>query len=1000
MSERDFQVILTGLLPAEDCTPLARQAARLPDPHAALAALQRLATGAHPVDPWRLQAFLTLAGHSPFLGNLLLQNPDFLEALPSGGPARGPRTREDLEEDLARFRSLSGGRDASALLRRFKQREFLRIALADFLGTADLGAITRALSLLADVLVDTAVRMARGALEARFGLPASRDHQGHLEEGRFAVIALGKLGGEELNYSSDIDLMYLFSRDGETSGTGSEGGGVITSREFFTRLATDVTRMIAGRDPEGQAFRVDLGLRPGGRDGALVISLGAAIAYYRNWAEAWERQALIKARPSAGDLDLGRRFVEGVEPLVYASSPDPYLALEIGSMKDRIDAQLSSEGRAETDVKLGRGGIRELEFAVQALQLQHGGRDAWLRHGNTLLALHRLADKGYLAYEEYAALARAYTFLRDLEHRLQLGQDRQTSTLPTEDGAWRGLARRMRLGDAAPGAEGAALSEELERHRRVVRAFYDSVVGHAAQARIDEDLSDPWLDRVDDETLTERLRRSGLVQPQGALRSVKMIRRLLQPAAASPELRRALRKAGPIVLDTVARAPNPKRALDNLEKLLSSLVASPEGLLHFVSHREILGPTVQLLGRSDLLAGLLIRQPGILRRLEDRSLILRTPEAEEYRRSLRDAVEGPGGPSGRSGRLRRRHQETLATIAIRDINRQATLREVLKSLSNLADACLDAATALAREELGERVRAEGPGGGARLAVLGLGRLGYRELDYGSDLDLLFVVEPEEGVGAEVRLAASRWCEEIVRVLSTLSRDGQLYKVDLRLRPSGHEGELVSTPESLRAYFLEEAEVWEMQSFLKARPVAGDLDLGRRTVSAIESLVLDRSREMGDRGISAVIAAMRRRLQDAAGRMPGLARSVKLGAGGILDVHFLIECLQLRHGVRNPADKDTLRLLTHLEGLGLLEDRQLRVLYEGYRFLRALEHEMRLIHDPPLERLPHDPARLGEIAVALDPGAPQSRLAARRLMEAFGSHTLAIRSLYEEVVAPG
>src|SRR5207245_2529636 len=203
-----------------------------------------------------------------------------------------------------------------------------------------------------------------------------------------------------------------------------------TNREFFTRLATEVTRLIAGHGPEGRVFRVDLALRPGGRDGDIVMSAGAAAAYYRNWAESWERQALIKARPAAGDLELGRRFVEAIEPTVYSPRPDPYLALEIGAMKDRIDARLSAEGRAETDIKLGRGGIREIEFAVQALQLKHGGADPWLRQGNTLLALHRLADKAYIGYEEYASLTRAYTFLRDLEHRLQLGHDRQTATLP------------------------------------------------------------------------------------------------------------------------------------------------------------------------------------------------------------------------------------------------------------------------------------------------------------------------------------------------------------------------------------------------------------------------------------------------------------------------------------------------------------------------------------------------------------------------------------------
>src|SRR3989442_765279 len=274
------------------------------------------------------------------------------------------------------------------------------------------------------------------------------------------------------------------------------GASSIGNKEFFARLAADVTRLIAGPGPEGQVFRVDLGLRPGGSDGDITIPFAAAVAYYANWAEAWERQALIKARPAAGDLARGRQFVESVEPLVYPAQTDPYVILEIGQMKDRIDAQLSAEGRSSTDIKLGRGGIRELEFAVQALQLLHGGRDPWLRQGNTLLALHRLADKGFVGYDEYAGLSNAYVFLRNLEHRLQLGQNRQTATLPRDAEELRLVARRMRMHELSPGREVDALLEELERRREVVRRFYDSVTGAAAQARLEEEGTDPWLGRM------------------------------------------------------------------------------------------------------------------------------------------------------------------------------------------------------------------------------------------------------------------------------------------------------------------------------------------------------------------------------------------------------------------------------------------------------------------------------------------------------------------------
>jgi glutamate-ammonia-ligase adenylyltransferase len=834
--------------------------------------------------------------------------------------------------------------------------------------------------------------MARAPLESRYGRPTSRDQRGNVEECGFTILALGKLGGEELNYSSDIDLLYLYSRDGETSGLGEGGEGATANKDFFTRLATEVTHLIAGSGREGQVFRVDLGLRPGGRDGDLVMTANAVTAYYRNWAEAWERQALIKARPVAGDLPLGRRFVQEVEPLIYRRDPDPYLVLEIGAMKDRIDTQLSGQGRSDTDIKLGWGGIRELEFAVQSLQLQHGGRDPWLRQGNTLLALHRLAERGLLAYSNYAALSQGYIFLRDLEHRLQLGRNRQTSTLPGHARDMEILARRMRPFQGAPHGEAAQrLTEALVHHRGVVRAFYDLVFGEAAQPRIDEDVEDLWIDRLDDGELIERLRRSGMVDAEAVFRPVQLIRRRLQEAAGSADRRRIFRKSGPALLQAAARSPNPRRSLDNLERLIASLSAHPDSLARFLAHRELVGPIVQGLGRSNLLAGLLIRQPRILRGLEDRVKVLHTMTAEEYHSRMLEPIRSSGrSVSSRLGELRRRHQGELAITALRDINRQVTVREVLKSLSNLADAVLEATAHLESEEMNARGLASPAG--LRLAVLGLGRLGYRELDFGSDLDLVFVMEGETGASSSVT-AAHRWCEGIIRTLSTLNRDGQLYKVDLRLRPSGEEGELVPTLDGLMDYFRGPAEVWEMQSFLKARPVAGDLELGARAVDMVERVIQERARGLGPEALAASVEQMRERILREAAE-PG---SVKLGEGGLIDIHFALDVLRLRHAVSNPGDKDTPRLLTHLNRLGHRPERLLAPLYEGYLFLRALEHGTRLLYDRPLIQLPEDRRRLAELASIIDPTLEVEDGAAETLLERFQRYTTNVREIYLEIL---
>jgi len=991
---------LGPLVPPDQIEALADHLSRLPDPEGAVRTLERLAAhGAALRDPIRLHAALTLGGCSAWLGGLLIERPDILEAIPTAGPARALPAREDLEEDLARFQFRAGIADPSAVLRRFKEREYVRIALADLLRAADLGAITSSLALLADVLIDRALHAALAALEARHGRPTFRNDRGEVEESTFAVIGLGKLGGGELNYSSDIDILYLFARDGETTGTGAAAEGAISNREFFLRLAAAVTRIIGGREQGGEVFRVDLDLRPGGRDGDLALSLGAAVAYYRNWAEGWERQALIKARAVAGDPDLGRRFVAAVEPLVYPLNADPYLAIEIAAMKDRIDARLSRQGTTERDVKLGRGGIRELEFAVQALQLRRGGADPWLRQGNTLLALHRLAERGVIAYAEYASLADAYVVLRDIEHRLQLGHNRQTALLPAGDDAWKALARTM--APAAPPSpdEPRRFAATLEKHRDAVRAFYDQVIGGASQLAIADDTADVLLDRLDDAALVERLRGAGLPDAGTLLKPVHALRRLLQPAALSPDLAHALRRAGPLLMRAALESARPRRALANLETLFSTLLAEPDGLRRFLERRDLLAPAVRLLGRSDLLAGLLIRQTAILRDLEDRARVVHTPSASRYREPLLGAARAAGDALDRAAMLRRRHQQALATIALRDISRQATVREVVKSLSLLADATLDAALVLARDEV--RLMG-GDGDGPRLAILGLGRLGYRELDYGSDLDLVFLHDPRAGDPAADRAAASRVCEAVVRLLSSLSREGQLYRVDLRLRPSGSKGELVASPGALRAYFQGDADVWEMLSFLKARAVAGDRALGGRAVADVETTLLERAARMPERELVASARDMRRRLLEAGGGVAG-ARRPKHGAGGLADIDFAAEYLQLRHGVRGPDDKDTLRLLTLLRERGILGESEMSAFYEGYLFLRGVDHEMRLMHGGPVDALPDDASRLAEIAQCLPetagspPAPPHARDRAAAFLAEYDGRAAAVRAAYDAVL---
>ncbi|HET8947119.1 MAG TPA: hypothetical protein VFQ07_09060 [Candidatus Polarisedimenticolia bacterium] len=979
---------LAALLSDERARGLAPHVERLCDPDAAIALLSRLAAaGPLPDDPVRLHALLTLGGCSPYLASLLEQDPEAMAFLPAAGPA-AVATRDDLEEELGRFELRRTSLGLPAILRRFKEREYLRFAVADYLHLTDLPTLVRGLSLLADVLLGRALRAAQTTLEAKHGRPAARNDRGESETSGFVVLALGKLGGEELNYSSDIDLLYLFARDGETTGTGAGAEGAISNRIYFARLAAEVTRLIGEAGPGGEVFRVDLNLRPGGRDGDLALSFKAAIGYYTDWAEGWERQALIKARPVAGDLDLGQRFLQAVEPLVYPKDPDPYMLLEIGRMKDRIDARLSDAGTGERDIKLGRGGIRELEFAVQALQLQRGGTDRWLRQGNTLLALHRLATRGLIGMAEYAALGDAYTFLRNVEHRLQLGQNRQTALLPSDPAAWTPLARSLSLPGDPREDETTIFAQTLERHRHAVRGFYDSVLGGAAQRAIGREEPGLLLDRLDDEALLLRLGTAGFPEPTALLKPLQSLRRLLHPARLTPPIAQALRRATPSLLRSALEAPNPRRALGHLEELFSALSADPAAFRRFVEGHDRIAPTVRLLGRSDLFAGLVLRRPELLAGLDDRSRLIRRPSQAEWSRALSTALAG-GDVAARAAELRRFHQEALLTTVLRDLNRQEGLRETLHQLSDLADITVDACLRLAREEVATK-RAP------RLGVIGLGRLGSREIDHDSDLDLIFLYDPAGGDTVEERAVATRICEGAVRLLSTLSRDGQLYQVDLRLRPTGSKGELVASPAGLLAYFRHDAEVWELQSFLKARAVAGDRDLAAQTARDVESVVLARAAAMAPRDLAEAVRDMRRRQREARGGSPG-ERRLKHGAGGLSDIAFAIEFLQLRHRVPGPPQKEARRMLEHLQDLGLLAPEPFAALYEGDRFLKHLDHALRLIHGRPVKTLPLDAGRLQEVASLLD--GLEDPPSGQDLPAIFDRRTQAVRAAFEAVLAP-
>ncbi|MBP1778509.1 MAG: putative Glutamate-ammonia-ligase adenylyltransferase, partial [candidate division NC10 bacterium] len=561
---------------------------RLPDPDLALNNLERFAQkvidrhfllGLFRDNPRILHLALTIFGSSQFLSDIVVRQPQLFEWLLEPGIIQQPKSKEELAQGARQV--VAGAptleRKWSAL-RRYKSQEVLRIGLQDLVGRQNLVGITEELSNLADVTLDAALEFCRSELVRRHGAPRLAGEAGRVRECAFVILGMGKLGGRELNFSSDIDLILLYEEDGETAGADGAAGR-LSNQEFFRKLGEMLVRGMSESSPDGHLYRVDLRLRPEGRSGAIAASLRACEVYYESWGQTWERQALIKTRPVAGSLALGEAFLRMVSPFVYRQSLDLTALDEIRAMKDRINLSVAQDQRARRNVKLGYGGIREIEFLVQGFQLLHGGKNPWVREPNTLRGLHRLAGQRALADPDYEALVRAYTFLRRLEHRLQIIHDRQTHTLPDDPQEIQSLGRRMGYHPPEHPDAGAALLADYERHTTAVRQLYDSFL-RATRPETDQLVEQPsdelmlfFTSDLPAEQVRQRLTAVGFEDVERALRNLQLMREGQSFARYTPEVRRSLGELAPSLLHALTEVPDPDLALTTFERFVAGVAA-------------------------------------------------------------------------------------------------------------------------------------------------------------------------------------------------------------------------------------------------------------------------------------------------------------------------------------------------------------------------------------------------------------------------------------------
>jgi glutamate-ammonia-ligase adenylyltransferase len=865
---------------------LGRALAAAPDPERARVALSRV--GEDPAarealaDPAVLDRALPVLGISTAVTDFLVAHPEEAALFADVEARDRDALVAEATDDVDRL-------GAEAGLRRFRRRAMARVTARDLAGER-LDDVVAEISAVAEACLEVALR--------------------EVGDGP-AVIGMGKLGGRELNYSSDVDVLFVHP------GTGGD------AQERAGKAAGALMRLLSDPTADGVSLRVDADLRPEGRAGALSRSLAAMLDYYERHAETWERQALVKARPVAGDEALGASFLEGVAPFVYPERLEPSAIDDVRRMKVRVEEYVRARGRA--DVKRGAGGIRDVEFSVQLLQLVHGRRDPALRVPGTLDALDALAEHGYVAPSDADRLADSYRFLRRLEHRLQMVRDLQTHDLPEDAAALTVIARSLGL------AGGPALREEHARHADVVRGIHERLFYRPLMEAFAGDEPHPGVDRAATEELLAGL---GFADPAGAY---GLLESLIEP---STRMGKVLGTHFPILAPGLATAANPDRALVRFARVIEPL-GGDAGLADELADRpEAIQDLVALVAASDYFADVLVRRPEVVRAL---------------------------GPTGEAPDP----EAELARLAGRYAAGALPVPESGRALSRVADEVVRRAVEAAAPEV-------------PLAVIGLGKFGAEDLNFASDLDVLFVYE---GEGPEDFQAGEAAAE---RILANVREAG--YEVDPDLRPEGRNGALARSVESFQEYWERWALLWEFQALLRARAIAGDEALGRRFVSLAEEVAYPESLPSD---AVAQVRRMRVRIEEERVRPREAVRfHFKLGYGGLADVQFAVELSLLRHGRGHPEvrRRHTLEAIEALAEARLIEDSVALSLSEAYVFLNEVKNALELERRTSAESVP--PALEDQAALARRLGYEEQPR--RRFLEDYRRITRRARQAMERV----
>jgi len=1003
---KSFEALQSGALQGHRDV-LLRSVTHSSDPDQALFSLERWvdAAGSHCEqmrgrEPQFIDILARLFAATPALSEYLIRFPErtrhiiqpVLLRQVMGGAAWSNLLRESVTAASSTLEKL-------AALRRMRVECMLQIAALDLMLISPVQDTVRALSDLADSCIQVALEIGMERLKPRLGIVPLNG--GALP---FVVFALGKLGGRELNYSSDIDLVFVHSARGETVETTRP----VDMQVYFTALGEEIIAALDKLTQDGRVYRVDMRLRPHGSAGSLVIRSEDFLNYYPTEGRTWERQAWLKARAVAGDNGLGNFLLGQLDSFVYRR----YLSLDaigdLQALKRQIEVSVAKRGESEDEVKLGRGGIRDIEFTVQFMQLLHGAEHPSVRSGNTLQALYQLRREGLLTDQEVDPLASAYQFLRSTEHRLQLHGDLQVHKLPQDRAVRRRVALSLGYRDSTLAliedtpasatifAETAFENDRL-KHTRGTREVFERLFANLFRDNQgpEGELSDLLLaPRTDLDELAKIMQKFGFLDERSSAREMIELgqeKLLLSPPSRT---RKFFASVAPQLLKALVATGQPDDALRRFSRIAGSLGAKAVFYQMLSENPWLLKMTADLAAWSEYLTGILVANPGLFDELVDALQTGQSKTMAEMSAELQKITHGPEI----ADTLRAYKAAELLRIGVRDLIHDASLEQTQAELSDLAEAILRTQVrhgcAAHQRRHGHVI---GPSGEpVSFAVLALGKFGGREMNYGSDLDVIFFYGGD-GQTTNGQPAVSYFAElaqDLTRTMATPTQLGSLYEMDARLRPNGTKGPLAQSLDNFTKYCKEgQLADWERLALTRARLVAGDEGVGERALHMVRSAVYAPLKNTP--ALAAEVASMRRRLEESANR-----DDLKRGSGGIMDIEFIAQYLQLMHGPAFPPlrQANTGQSLKVLHKFGKLPDGDYATLMQAYEFLRRMENRVRVVHGLSEHKLPQKQDALRKLALRAGFADSGGRLAEQILIEDYHSYSKKVRAIFARLVA--